>query len=310
MRSFLLFLLVLVAASLLPVALQGQETERPITVREVLVRYDGFPSVSEALIRGNIQVQPGARFDQAVVDRSIRSLYQTGFFDFIAADTNDAGNQQVDVTFRVRPKYRVSEIRFVGNDRISTSRLEDEITTEDGSFIDDFTVQSDEEAIFALYLKRGFSNVDVDELTTTPSWTSTGLVKGADYFWRARAYIGEQPGSWTTSVGFSTGIPVEDLVRERIDEYVSALETAFEQRDADALEQVHPDYDDWYFQLFSASTQFEATFDATDIEIDGSSATARVTITVTYGGGQDVDTRIWTLANEDGTWQLRTMEKL
>ncbi|MFP4352494.1 MAG: outer membrane protein assembly factor BamA [Puniceicoccaceae bacterium] len=140
----------------------GQEAGDSSIVREVRVRYDGFPSVSEALIRGNIQVQEKAVFDQAAVDRSIRSLYGTGFFDFIAADVDPVGPDEVVVTFRVKTKYRVSAIRFEGNEKVGSSRLQDEITTEEGAFIDEFTVKSDQEAIIAYYLKKGYSNVDVE----------------------------------------------------------------------------------------------------------------------------------------------------
>ncbi len=177
MRSFLLYLVaVLLGGAVLPSGMLGQEVERPDTVEDIRVRYDGFPSVSEALIRGNIQLQAGSNFDQAAVDRSIRSLYQTGFFDFIAADVDEAGEGEVVVTFRVKPKYRVAEIEFYGNERIGTGRLEDEIETEEGAFIDEFQVQSDEEAIFALYLKKGFSNVDVDSEIVRDDSTGRGTV--------------------------------------------------------------------------------------------------------------------------------------
>lgn len=177
MRSFLLsFFVLLAGGAVFPFGALGQETGQVQTVEEIRVRYDGFPSVSEALIRGNIQLQPGALFDQAAVDRSIRSLYQTGFFDFIAADVDESAGDEVIVTFRVQPKYRVSEVRFVGNDRISTSRLKKEIDTEQGAFIDDFEVQSDEEAIFALYLKKGFSNVDVVSEIIRDDSTGRGVV--------------------------------------------------------------------------------------------------------------------------------------
>ena len=140
----------------------GQQAGDSSVVREVRVRYDGFPSVSEALIRGNIQVQEKTVFDQAAVDRSIRSLYRTGFFEFIAADVDAVGSDEVVVTFRVKPKYRVSSIRFEGNEKVSSSRLKDEIATEEGAFIDEFTVKSDQDAIIAYYLKKGYSNIDAE----------------------------------------------------------------------------------------------------------------------------------------------------
>ena len=140
----------------------AQDAERPTTVQEVRVRYDGFPSVSEALIRGNIQLQKGSLFEQSAIDRSIRSLYRTGFFEFIAADVDEVSGAEVVVTFRVKPKYRIASIDFVGNDKLSDRRLEKETGIEVGDFFDEFNAKSDEDAIFALYLKKGYSDVDVD----------------------------------------------------------------------------------------------------------------------------------------------------
>ena len=142
--------------------LPAQELESPTVVKEVRVLYDGFPSVSEALIRGNIQVQKNALFQQAAVDRSIRSLYRTDFFEFITADVDEVGGDEVVVTFRVKAKYRIERIEFRGNDKLSNSRLRDEISTEEGDFFDEFRAKSDQDSILALYLTKGYSNVDVD----------------------------------------------------------------------------------------------------------------------------------------------------
>tara|TARA_R100000027_G_scaffold38030_3_gene28043 strand:- start:7094 stop:9439 length:2346 start_codon:yes stop_codon:yes gene_type:complete len=161
LTSFLPALILLSGLGISP-ALFGQAQVTPTTVREVRVRYDGFPSVSEALIRGNIQVQRGTLFEQPAVDRSIRSLYRTGFFEFIAADVDEVGNDEVIVTFRVKPKYRISTIRFVGNDKISDKRLLKETSISVGDFFDEYNAKSDEDTIYALYLKKGYSNVDVE----------------------------------------------------------------------------------------------------------------------------------------------------
>ncbi|MGE9290024.1 MAG: outer membrane protein assembly factor BamA [Puniceicoccales bacterium] len=154
--------------------LWAQDAPTPTVVREVRVRYDGFPSVSEALIRGNIQVQRGELFDQAAVDRSIRSLYRTGFFEFLAADVDAVGDDEVVVTFRVKPKYRVSRIVFQGNDKLSDKKLKKEISINEGDFFDEYNAKSDEDAIYALYLKKGYSNVDVDYEYVSDD--ATGLV--------------------------------------------------------------------------------------------------------------------------------------
>jgi len=156
--------LTVLIATLCPNALaaQLQVPEEESIVREVTVEYSGYPSVSEALIRGNIQVRPGERFDQNVVDRSIRSLYQTRFFDFISADVNTLDDGEIEVVFNVQPKYRISSITYEGNEKVRDSRLRREIDIEPGDFIDEFEVKSSADSILAYYLKRGYSNVNIE----------------------------------------------------------------------------------------------------------------------------------------------------
>ncbi|NNF04781.1 MAG: protein kinase [Rhodothermales bacterium] len=159
-------------------------------------------------------------------------------------------------------------------------------------------------------LNQAFSAIVADGSTSATTWTTTGLAEETTYYWRVRASRAGVPGAWSPVRSFTTRLAADAAVRDRIDAYVAQLRTAFDERDADALERVHPDYDDWYFQLFSASTQYDAFFDVSDIQLGDGRATARVTITVRYQGGEDVDTRIWTLAERGDAWQLVSMEKL
>ena len=145
-------------------------------VRTIEIIYQGYPSVSESLIRDNIQLRPGQPFDQAMLDRSIRSLYRTNFFDQIDARVREVGANEVDVIFNVLTKYRLTSITFEGNEKFSDNRLQKEIELETGDFIDAFEIDRAADTLLSFYLKKGFSNAEVDFAIERNDETGQGAV--------------------------------------------------------------------------------------------------------------------------------------
>ena len=76
-----------------------------------------------------MQVREGGDFDEAMIDRDIRSLYRTGLFEFIEIKQEPVDAHNVNLVVEVTPKFRVLAIRFEGNKQVKTSRLEKEIKT-------------------------------------------------------------------------------------------------------------------------------------------------------------------------------------
>ena len=66
-------------------------------------------------VRARLQVREGMPFSQNLVDRSVRSLYNTRLFDFIEARTEDTSGGQVRVIFTVQARYKISQISIEGN---------------------------------------------------------------------------------------------------------------------------------------------------------------------------------------------------
>ncbi|NRA26416.1 MAG: outer membrane protein assembly factor BamA [Opitutales bacterium] len=142
--------------------LNPQASEAPVIVERLDVRFDGVKSVSEAYIRGNIQMVAGDEYNQGKIDQSIRVLYGTRLFEFIEVDLERLSDTRVIVTFVVRPKYKIESIEFVGNDRISNRRLLRETELRRGTFLDEFQVASGLEKLREYYLKKRFSNINID----------------------------------------------------------------------------------------------------------------------------------------------------
>ncbi|MGJ3243540.1 MAG: outer membrane protein assembly factor BamA [Opitutales bacterium] len=161
LSAFLFASLLLCASSGLAQTDAGGSVPDP-TIRELAITFDGARVVSEQYVRNNIQVKAGEAYDQAEVDQSIRTLYATRLFEFIEVKLDRVDDETVDVEFVVRPKFRIETIGITGNDRVSSRRLEREINIREGGFLDELSVKNDADKLEEYYLKKGFSNVDVE----------------------------------------------------------------------------------------------------------------------------------------------------
>ncbi|HTX67157.1 MAG TPA: POTRA domain-containing protein, partial [Opitutaceae bacterium] len=106
----------------------AEQTGPPKKVASVAIKFIGIANVNEQIVRANIQVRAGSDFDETLIDRDIRSLYRTGLFEFIEVKREELPNNQVNLVYEVTPKYRVLVVKFEGNKKVKTSRLEKETT--------------------------------------------------------------------------------------------------------------------------------------------------------------------------------------
>ncbi|MGF1452471.1 MAG: outer membrane protein assembly factor BamA [Opitutales bacterium] len=136
-------------------------TEEPPTVNSIEVEFVGVRNVSEQNILAHILLREGEPFSLALADQSIRSLYESGNFENIQVRQSPAGDNRIDLTFVVTPLYRISGIRFRGNQKVDTDDLEDEIELEVGQALDRQRVNRAAVAIFDYLQERGFSNARV-----------------------------------------------------------------------------------------------------------------------------------------------------
>lgn len=145
----------------LPAFGQADTKDAP-EVRTITVEFRGVKNVSEEVVRANIQIKEGGKYEQTLADRSIRSLYNTGLFDFIEVKSEEVADGRVDIFIVVQPKYRIQQIRYVGNQKVPYRKLEDKITSMEGSILDERTIRKDRDEIYKYYLDRGYSQVTVD----------------------------------------------------------------------------------------------------------------------------------------------------
>jgi len=133
-------------------------------VDSIEIRFGKINNVSEAAIRAHIEVKEGTTYDQLMVDRSIRSLYATGLFDFVQAQTEDVQSNKVKLIFTVQSKYRMQSVAISGYHKYSKKRLIKKmgVSLVPGSILDEHNVRKACDGIRDYYREKGYTNVKVD----------------------------------------------------------------------------------------------------------------------------------------------------
>ncbi|MGZ0655951.1 outer membrane protein assembly factor BamA [Coraliomargarita sp. W4R53] len=161
-QTFLFTVASLLACGLPTQSTFAQEAETYPVINRIVPEFSGFRSVSDQYIFGNIQLRPGMNYNPALLDQSIRTLYTTGYFEFVEVRVDKAQNDTVDLVFELVSKYTIERIRLLGNDSYSDSRIASKTEIESGQPLDEYKVSVGADAIAEYYVEKGFPDVSVD----------------------------------------------------------------------------------------------------------------------------------------------------
>jgi outer membrane protein insertion porin family len=154
-----------------------QQQQVPVyRVGTITVKFVGTAMVNEQVVRANMQVREGGDLDDSMIDRDIRSLYKTGLFEFIEVKREAVSNVVFNLVVEVTPKYRVLAVRFDGNHRVKTGRLEKEIKTRPNTSLDERQVKDDTEKLRDYYQKNGYNQISVSYAIERDRTTGFGTV--------------------------------------------------------------------------------------------------------------------------------------
>jgi outer membrane protein insertion porin family len=149
------------AAAENPAASAQQSQAQTFKVGKITIRFVGTANVNEQVIRANMQVREGGEFDDMMLDRDIRSLYRTGLFEFINVAREQVDPRTYNLVVEVTPKYRVLAVRFEGNKKVKSSRLEKEVKVRANQALDERQVKEDSEKLREYYQKSGYNQVNI-----------------------------------------------------------------------------------------------------------------------------------------------------
>lgn len=145
-------------------------------IGSVNVNIEGKQTVSKEAVYAHIRLRKGMKFDQRALDQSIRSIYSTGFYDFVDAKRKIDAKGNLELDFTIIPKFKVSQIAFNGNKVYSGARLQKEIETYAGAPLSEIGVKRDVDKLKAFYQKKGYSLAKITYSIERNEETGVGAV--------------------------------------------------------------------------------------------------------------------------------------
>jgi len=136
----------------------------------------GTANVNEQVVLANMQVREGADLDDTMIDQDIRSLYKTGLFEFIEVKRDVRPDRTVNLVFELTPKFRVLSVRYDGNVKVKSRRLDKEIKTKANTSLDERQVKEDATKIREYYQKSGYNQAKVSYSIDRNRTTGFGTV--------------------------------------------------------------------------------------------------------------------------------------
>lgn len=133
-------------------------SQPPIIVKEIAVQ--GNRRVQEAVILGRVQTKVGSPFVPARLADDIRAIFGLGFFEDVQLKVEDFEGG-VKATFVVVERPFVRDVEFVGNERISTSVLQEKIDLKLGAVYNPVDVQRAAEKLKAHYEEEGYFEAQI-----------------------------------------------------------------------------------------------------------------------------------------------------
>jgi outer membrane protein insertion porin family len=127
----------------------------------------GNTSVASDTIRVYLGVNPGDPYDPAALQRNFLNLWQTGLFDDIRLETDNAPNGGVIVRAVVKERPRIGAVEYRGNKELNAAKIteqldKDKIDLHVGNTLEQTLVRRAAESIKKAYAEGGFEGVTVD----------------------------------------------------------------------------------------------------------------------------------------------------
>src|SRR5262249_30059750 len=125
------------------------------TVREI--RIEGIERVEPETVRSYLVIQPGDRFDNERIDRSLKALFATGLFADVSIRREGDG-----LVVKVVENPIINRIAFEGNRKLSDNQLTAEVQLKPRTIFTRTKVQGDVKRILDLYRRNGRFAATVD----------------------------------------------------------------------------------------------------------------------------------------------------
>ncbi len=144
--------------------------QEKVVLKEVKIA--GNMRVEEDGIRLHIKNRPGALFDRAVVEQDVKAIYRMGFFEDVQAEISADGV----LTYTVKEKPYVREVKIEGNSQISRDKIETALGITPRTILDHGKVTEGVDKVRKLYNEQGYVGAKVDYALSVESNNQAVLV--------------------------------------------------------------------------------------------------------------------------------------
>lgn len=139
----------------------GEDAAQGQTLDVVAVEVKGNQRVESQSILAQIRTKPGQKLSRKSLDQDVRRVWRMGYFDDIQVDAQATAGK-VTLTFIVVEKPAIAEVRYEGNDGLSTDDLAEVVDLTRFQILDISKVKANAEKIRELYLEKGYYLAQVD----------------------------------------------------------------------------------------------------------------------------------------------------
>lgn len=144
--------------------LPAKPTER--VVEAVEIRFSDTQSLSEQAVRSHIELKAGDRFTQAAMDRSVKALFGTGYFENVYATPQEKEAGRVTVTFELTGKLKIRTLNFEGNKHIKAKKLKIECGLKENESLGAVNLAEAVRKLKAYYSKKNYTEAKIVTRTT------------------------------------------------------------------------------------------------------------------------------------------------
>ena len=117
LRSVSFFLLLFSASINFPLFAQ-ENIDETVELGAIHIIYENFKTVDRAFVLSHIRLSEGGPYNRHLSDQSLRSLYDTNYFEFVDFRVVDVDGIS-ELNIHLTAKYKLRQIEFSGNQKFS-----------------------------------------------------------------------------------------------------------------------------------------------------------------------------------------------
>lgn len=136
------------------------------------VRIGGNVRVEEDGIRLHVKSRPGDPFSAVLIEQDVKAIFRMGFFDDVQAELSPDNV----LTYAVKEKPYVREVRIQGNSQVSKEKIETALGVAPRTILDRTRVSEGVEKVRKLYSEQGYGNAAVDFAVATEANNQVSVV--------------------------------------------------------------------------------------------------------------------------------------